>query len=57
MLFFFRVRPPSRLEDVFSFVCLIKLSCNLAGTLARHFKFLPWQDSTKEIIHSPDTSE
>ena len=33
-LCFFWVGPPSCLEDVFSFVCQIKLSCNQAVTLS-----------------------
>ena len=53
---FFWVSPPLCLkdEDVFSFVCQIKLSCNRAVTLVHHFKFLLRWDRTEEIRHSPD---
>ena len=37
---FFWLSPPSHLEDVFSFVCQIKLSGNWPVTLVHHFKCL-----------------
>ena len=48
----FWVDLPSRLEDVFSFACQIKLSCN-TGSIYR-FRFLLQWDRTEEIAHSPD---
>ena len=34
----------------------VTLVCPSAVTLARRFKFLSWWDRTKEITHSPDSS-
>ena len=51
-LCFFWVGLPSHLEDVFSFACQIKLSCNWAVTLVHCFKILLWQDRTKKSTHS-----
>ena len=31
-----------------------KLSCNRDVTLGHSFRFLLWQDRTKEMTHSPD---
>ena len=51
------VGPHSCLEDVFSFACQIKLSCNWTVILVHCFKFLLWRDRTGEFTHSPDTSK
>ena len=65
-LLFFWVGLSSCLEDVFSFACQIKLSCNTGPlfklscnpvvTLVHCFKFLLQQDRAKKITHSPNTS-
>ena len=49
---FFWLSLPSHLEDVFSFACQIKLSCNWPVTLVHHFKLLLQRDRTEEITHS-----
>ena len=49
----FGVGSPSHLEDVLSFACQIKLSCDRAVTVVCCFKSLLWLNRTKD---SPDTS-
>ena len=49
---------PTLMPEGCTILCLLNetLSCNRAVTLVHHFKYLLWQDRTKEITHSPDIS-
>ena len=52
----FWVSPPSRLEDVLSFACQIKLTCNRAVTQVCHFNLCCGETEPRKLHTPPDIS-